>query len=75
MTAHPAATPLRLTAAIHREGDAYVAQCLEFDVASCGDTFEEAVANIREAMELYLEEVERPAVVPDTIVTTFTLAG
>jgi predicted RNase H-like HicB family nuclease len=43
------------TAAIHREGDAYVALCPELDVASQGDTVEQARDNLREAVELYLE--------------------
>lgn len=43
------------TAAIHREGDAYVAICPELDVASQGGTVEEAKANLREAVELFLE--------------------
>ncbi|HUU91282.1 MAG TPA: type II toxin-antitoxin system HicB family antitoxin [Phycisphaerae bacterium] len=43
------------TAAIHREGDTYVALCPELDVASQGATVEEARANLREAVELFLE--------------------
>ena len=43
------------TAAIHREGDGYVALCQELDVASQGDTVEQARANLREAVELFLE--------------------
>lgn len=45
----------RFTASISREGDWYVAQCLEVDVASQGETEDEAVANLREALELYFE--------------------
>jgi predicted RNase H-like HicB family nuclease len=43
------------TAAIHREGDGYVALCPEFDVASQGDTIDQARDNLREAVELFLE--------------------
>ena len=43
------------TAAIHREGDGYVALCPELDVASQGDTVEQARDNLREAVELFLE--------------------
>ncbi|MHB1037397.1 MAG: type II toxin-antitoxin system HicB family antitoxin [Pirellulales bacterium] len=43
------------TALVHREGDGYVALCPELDVASQGDTIEEARANLREAVELFLE--------------------
>jgi len=45
----------RLTALIEREGDGYVALCPEFDIASQGDTIEEARANLTEALTLFLE--------------------
>ena len=41
------------TASITREGDWYVAQCLEVDVVSQGETEEEALSNLREAIELH----------------------
>jgi predicted RNase H-like HicB family nuclease len=43
------------TALLQREGDGYVALCPELDVASQGPTVEEAKANLREAVELFLE--------------------
>jgi predicted RNase H-like HicB family nuclease len=54
----------RLTAIIEREDDAYVALCAELDVASQGDTIEQARANLIEALTLFFEtahpsEVER----------------
>ena len=42
-------------ASIWREGDWYVAQCLEVDVASQGETEAEALVNLKEALELYFE--------------------
>jgi len=42
---------------IHREESDYVAQCLDFDVSSFGASEDEAIANLREAVELYLEDV------------------
>jgi predicted RNase H-like HicB family nuclease len=42
-------------ATIWREGAWYVAQCLEVDVASQGETEEEALANLKEALELHFE--------------------
>ena len=42
---------------IEKEGGLYSALCLELDVASQGETIEEAKRNIREAVELYLESV------------------
>jgi len=44
-----------LTALIEREGDGYVALCPELDVASQGDSIEEARDNLREALELFFE--------------------
>ena len=48
-------TTLTYTAIVEREGDGYVALCPELDVASQGTTVEEAMANLREAVELFLE--------------------
>ncbi len=58
------------TAVVHRENDVYVAECPEVGTVSQGPTIEEAVANLKEATELYLEEfpsdnISRP------LVTTF----
>lgn len=45
----------QLTAIIEREGDGYVSLCPEVDIASQGDTIEEARNNLREAVELFFE--------------------
>lgn len=45
----------RFTASIWREGEWFVAQCLEVDVASQGASEDEALANLREALELHFE--------------------
>jgi len=42
---------------IEREGDLFSAVCLELNVASQGKTEEEAISNLKEAVELYLETV------------------
>ena len=42
-------------ASVWREYALYVAQCLELDVASQGQSEEEALVNLREALELYFE--------------------
>jgi predicted RNase H-like HicB family nuclease len=44
------------TAVIHKDDDLYVADCPEVGTVSQGHTVEEAVANLKEATELYLEE-------------------
>ena len=48
-------TTRELTAIIEREGNGYVSLCPELDVASQGDTIEEARANLVEALELFFE--------------------
>jgi predicted RNase H-like HicB family nuclease len=45
----------QFTAIIEREGDGYVSLCPELDIASQGDTVEEAKNNLAEAIELFLE--------------------
>lgn len=58
------------TAILHQEGNLYVAECPEVGTASQGQTVEEAIANLREATELYLEEFPLPEA-GRTILTTF----
>lgn len=41
---------------VWKEGNYFVAQCLNIDVSSFGDTKEEAFENLKEAIELYLED-------------------
>jgi predicted RNase H-like HicB family nuclease len=41
---------------VWREGRWYVSQCLELDIASLGETEEEALANLKEALELHFEQ-------------------
>lgn len=64
-----------LTAAVHQEEDWYIAQCLEVDVASQGQSIEEALSNLREAVELYLSEVPEPEVTATPLVTSFQVPG
>ena len=44
-----------LTAIIEREGNGYVSLCPELDIASQGDSIEEARENLIEALELFFE--------------------
>jgi len=44
------------TAILHKEDDLYVAECPEVGTASQGYSIEEALANLQEATEVYLEE-------------------
>jgi predicted RNase H-like HicB family nuclease len=54
---------LELSAVVRREDGLYVALCPEFDVASQGKSVEEALSNLKEALELYLEDedIEKPS--------------
>ena len=54
---------LELSAVIRKENDFYVALCPEYDIASQGKNVEEAIRNLKEALELYLEDtdVEKPS--------------
>jgi predicted RNase H-like HicB family nuclease len=44
-----------LTTIIEREGDSYISLCPELDIASQGDSTEEARENLMEAVELFFE--------------------
>ena len=48
------------TAIIHKEDDLYVAHCPEVGTVSQGYSLEEALENLKEATELYLEEFPTP---------------
>lgn len=58
------------TAVVHREEAWYVAECPEVGVVSQGKTLDEAVANLKEATELYLEEFPPPPS-ERSLITTF----
>ena len=57
-------------AVIHREDDLYVAACPELGTVSQGPTIEDAIANLKEATELYLEEFPLPDI-SRPLLTTF----
>ena len=58
------------SAVLHQEDDLYVAECPEVGTVSQGRTVEEALANLKEATELYLEEVQLPEI-KRALFTTF----
>lgn len=49
---------------IYREGKYYVSQCLNIDIASCGDTIEDAINNLKDAVELYFRNEPKAVSVP-----------
>jgi len=61
------------TAVLRKEEDLYVAECPEVGTVSQGYTLEEAIANLKEATELYLEEFPLPQVTRP-LLTTFEVA-
>ena len=68
----------RLTALIEREGDGFVALCPEVDIASQGDSIEQARLNLREALELFFETASPQEVQtrlsPEVYVTSLDVA-
>ena len=58
-----------VTAAVTRDGEWYVARCLEVEVTSQGETIDDALANLREAVELYFEDDEVPTTFAHPLVT------
>jgi len=46
---------LKFHARVFREEDVFIAQCMELDVASEGDTPEDALSMLKEALELHFE--------------------
>ena len=61
------------TAVLHKEEELYVAECPEVGTVSQGLTVEEAVANLREATELYLQEMPLQEITRP-LLTTFEVA-
>lgn len=61
---------MRFTAAVSHEDPWYVARCLEVEVTSQGETFDQALSNLREALALYFEDepfpegIEPPIIAP-----------
>jgi predicted RNase H-like HicB family nuclease len=55
----------RLTATVWKEPEGYVAKCSELGVASAGDSPSDALANLKEATELYLENAKALGMLDD----------
>ena len=62
---------MTFTAFIHQEDDLFVASCPEVGSVSQGETMEEALQNLKEATELYLEEFPDAAADGRSFITTF----
>jgi predicted RNase H-like HicB family nuclease len=66
---------MRFTAAVTHENSWFVARCLEVDVTSQGQSIEDALANLKEALELYFEDVSPPEEVEPPIIATVQLSA
>lgn len=62
------------TAIIHKEDDLFVAECPEIGTISQGESIEEALANLKEATELYLDEFPIIPQPERSFITTFEVA-
>jgi predicted RNase H-like HicB family nuclease len=60
----------RFSAVVQKEGKWYVSWCPELDIASQGETIEEAIENLKEAIELYLEDEDAKIPVGGLFFTT-----
>jgi predicted RNase H-like HicB family nuclease len=67
--------PMEFTAAIAHEGPWYVTRCLDVEVASQGETAEEALANLKEALELYFEDKVLPDSLEPPVIATLRLTA
>lgn len=67
---------MELTAIIKKGEKQYVALCPEIDVVSQGHTIEQALKNLKEAVELYIEEMGVPEELKpeDTIIVHFEIS-
>jgi predicted RNase H-like HicB family nuclease len=65
-----ASPTLHLTAVITQEGDWYVARCLEIEAVSQGENVEQALANLRDVVEVYLQEEGLPPALTHPLVTS-----
>ena len=66
---------MRPTVAITHEASWYVARCLEVEVASQGESVEEALDNLREALELYFEDAPVPDLAEPPIIASVDIAA
>lgn len=66
----------RFTAVINKEGKWYVSRCLELGVVSQGETIEKAQENLKEAVDLFLEDrpkIKKVGLMTTPLVTTLEL--
>ena len=65
---------IKVTVLVQKEDNWYVAKCIDNNVASQGKTIEESIDNLREALELYYEDIIPESLNTPTFVTTMEVA-
>jgi len=65
----------RLTAAVSQEPPWYIARCLEVEVTSQGTTLDDALENLKEALELYFEDTPAPSALAAPIIASVEIAA
>ncbi len=63
------------TVIVNKKGESYESLCLELDVTSRGETIEEAVTNLKEAVELYLDNEDIALPIKRPFMTTFEVTA
>ena len=63
-----------VTATVQQEDNWYVAKCVDTHVASQGKSIEEALNNLKEALELYFEDRTDSPAIRQTFITTLEIA-
>lgn len=63
------------SARVQKKNGLYTSSCLELDVSSQGKTIEEAVSNLKEAVELYIEKEGLTLPIKRPFLTRFKVAG
>jgi len=63
------------TVIVNKKGESYESLCLELDVTSQGETIEEAVTNLKEAVELYLDNEDIALPIKRPFMTTFEVTA
>jgi predicted RNase H-like HicB family nuclease len=66
---------MEFTVAVTHEDPWYVARCLDIEVASQGATVDEALSNLKEALELYFEDEVLPSELEPPIIATLRLSA
>jgi len=65
---------IKVTVIVQKEDDWYIATCIDNNVASQGKTIDDALTNLKEALELYFEDNKPENINVQTFITTMEVA-